>query len=104
MARSVFATARTLKARFFGSHQTNGAHFSAERETENSIVSVKNYRYGPGVTVLITLAVDEIPGAGSSPSGEGPSPPSLAHPTRTRGGTLVSTPANLPSPASAEWV
>jgi hypothetical protein len=41
MARSVFATVRTPKARFSDLHRANGMHSSEERETENSIVSVK---------------------------------------------------------------
>jgi hypothetical protein len=46
MAASVFATARTPKARFSGLRRTNGTHSSEECETENSIASAKYDRHG----------------------------------------------------------
>lgn len=51
MARSVFATARTPKAWFSDLLRTNGVHFSGVCEKENSIVSVKNDRYGQSAVV-----------------------------------------------------
>ena len=46
MARSVFATVRTPKDLFSDLHRANGMHSSEERETENSIASVKYDRRG----------------------------------------------------------